>query len=991
MRLALQRLFFNLFPMPRRALRPSAVLSLALFLILFAGGAALVEWRGWLRFSNPAAFWLSAALPWLWWMHVAGAGGGLNGVRAAVALWVRWLLAGALIFLLAEPRAVRTSDALTVVYALDISDSMGQRVSDQALNFITSTAATKPEKDEAGLVVFGREAAVELPPRTHFPLEALHSQVAHDATNLEKGLSLAAAMLPESNPGRIVLISDGDQTEGSAAGPLLDQLKARGIAVDVLPIQFDFQNEVWLERLNLPRSVKQGETYEASVVLSSLKKGSGKLSLRENGRTIFEKEVEFEAGKNRFTLPLYLREPGYYEYAAVIDLPPGQDGRKENNIALNDLFLKGEGTVLLVTDPQGDARDRQALVESLRRGQRIVEERPAYDFPRDAVALLPYDSVIFDNVPADAFDLPQLQAVRDAAYNQGVGFLMVGGANSFGPGGYHRSPVEEALPVDMDIKNKKVLPKASLAIVLHTCEFAEGNTWAKRIAKESIRVLGAQDDVGIMDYEGSGMQWIFPLRPAGDYEKLVPLINQAEPGDMPSFQPAMQMGFDALQANDAAAKHLIVISDGDPSPPTPALVSSFSDKKITMSVVIINPHGGSDISIMQSVVAATGGRYYAPSDASKLPSIFIKEAKTLKRNMIQNKTFTPAVTFPSPILKGLDALPPVHGYTLTNPKDRANTILKGPETQETDPVLAIWRFGLSTAAAWTSDLSPNWGADWLRWEKFDAFVKQLITEVSRVERKTDLRLRAEAEGSSGVISAEDFAKDEAFLDLQARVTGPGNRNETVQLRQIGPHRYQGYFPLWGKGRYQVLASGEGGGRNEQAFGGFAVAYSSEYLRFRSDPILLKEIAARTGARVLTGNETGRELFTPDRQPRESTQSVIDWFLIVAACLVPLDVAVRRVQLDWGAARDWLLRRREPSPVGGETVGSLLRRKQEGRRSAGPSSTVSAPRFAPTTSQKPPTSSASPSPAAGDDLPQSTAERLLARKRRREKNEPPPNP
>jgi len=45
-----------------------------------------------------------------------------------------------------------------------------------------------------------------------------------------------------------------------------------------------------------------------------------------------------------------------------------------------------------------------------------------------------------------------------------------------------------------------VLPKAALAIILHTCEFAEGNTWAKRIAKEAIRVLGAQDEVGLIAF-----------------------------------------------------------------------------------------------------------------------------------------------------------------------------------------------------------------------------------------------------------------------------------------------------------------------------------------------------------------------------------------------------------------------------------------------------------------------------------------------------------
>ena len=44
----------------------------------------------------------------------------------------------------------------------------------------------------------------------------------------------------------------------------LDELKSRGIAVDVLPVGFAYDKEVWLERLDLPRVVKAGETYEAT-------------------------------------------------------------------------------------------------------------------------------------------------------------------------------------------------------------------------------------------------------------------------------------------------------------------------------------------------------------------------------------------------------------------------------------------------------------------------------------------------------------------------------------------------------------------------------------------------------------------------------------------------------------------------------------------------------------------------------------------------------
>ncbi len=982
---------------PRRAVTWRAVAPLVVFLVVFAGLVLFLEMRGVLRFTRLNAFWLIAVAPWFWWMHHAG-GSGLSGVRSVVALLVRLTLVGAFVLLLAEPRAVRKSDTLSVVYALDVSDSMGEKVSDAALSWIMQTVQKKPEKDEAGLVVFGRDAAVELPPRATFPFETINSRVAKDGSDLAKGLGLAAAMLPEGNQGRVVLVSDGNETDGSTAA-MLDSLKARGVAVDVLPIGFDFAKEVWLERLDLPRVVKQGETYEANVLLNSLAPGRGTLRLQENGKVIFEKPVDYTAGKNRYSLPLYLREPGYYEYVATIEPPASEDGWKENNVAVGDLFLRGEGKVLIVSASRGDVRDWEPLADALKASQRIVQTRFAYEFPRDSLSLLPYDLVIFPNVPADEFDPQQLQSLRDAVYHQGTGFVMLGGANSYGPGGYHRSAVEEVLPVTMDTTQKKVLPKGALAIILHTCEFAEGNTWAKRIAKEAIRVLGAQDEVALLDFEwggnatNNGMNWVFPLTPAGQYEKLAMAINKAEPGDMPAFEPGMVLALNALKASDASAKHLIVISDGDPSPPTPQTVQGFVDAKISVSMIAINPHGGQDISIMQSVAAATGGRYYFPQDPAQLPSIFIKEAKTLKRSMLQNRVFTPTVEFPSPVLKGLDAVPELRGLVLTTIKPRATLVLRAPpekaeEADQIDPVLATWRFGLGTTAAWTSDLARNWGSEWVDWEKFNAFVKQLAQEVSRVEQKSDLHLRAFASGGQGVVAVEDFAKDESFLDLTARVAGPRGDTITVLLKQIAPRRYQAMFPLWGKGRYQVMAAGTGsaGGkeRNEQALGGFAVPYSAEYLRFRSDPIALKQIAERTGGRVLSANDV--DLFHPQRVTRESSRPVFDWFLLALCILVPLDVGVRRIQLDWDAVRAWFRPRRAAST---ETMGALLQRKAQVReqlaepRAARPPPIV-APSVRPAAPKiKPP--EPTPTEEPGGEA-QSTTERLLARKRKRQGDE-----
>jgi hypothetical protein len=61
-----------------------------------------------------------------------------------------------------------------------------------------------------------------------------------------------------------------------------------------------------------------------------------------------EEKVTFEAGKNRYVLKLTLREPGLYEYVATIEVPPGEDGWQKNNTAVNHIYLRGKGKVLVV-------------------------------------------------------------------------------------------------------------------------------------------------------------------------------------------------------------------------------------------------------------------------------------------------------------------------------------------------------------------------------------------------------------------------------------------------------------------------------------------------------------------------------------------------------------------------------------------------------------------------------------------------------------------
>ncbi len=945
-----------LFPRPRGRIAWASIAPLVVFLILFGGALLYIELAHPLIFTSPGWLWLFLLSPWFWWQFATGMSG-LRGTRAFAAQLVRLLIFGLLLMALAGPRAVRENDSLSIIYLVDVSDSMGGSGVKNAIKFVNKTVQKRSGKDKAGLVVFARDAAVELPPRQAFPLESINSVVGKDATNIAKGLSLAAAMVPQGENGRIVLITDGATNEGILK-EALNGLRSKRIPVDALPLEYSYDQEVWLERIDLPVRVKKGETYEAAVLLSSLKPGTGLLTLEENGNRIFAQNVSYKAGRNRFSIPLRMRTPGYYEYVAKIFPGDHADGWTQNNIAIGGLYLRGQGKILLVKDSYGDPRDWQPLLDALRRNDFVVETMDAAEFPSTGMALMPYDCVIFDNVPADAFFGAQFNALKIAVENQGVGFLMVGGANSFGPGGYNRTSIEEILPVNMDITNKKVLPKGALVIILHTCEFPDGNTWAKRIAKAAIRVLGAKDEVGLIAYDyQKGEKWIFPLTPASQYSKLVKKINRAAPGDMPTFANTMNMGLKGLKASNAAAKHMIIISDGDPSPPPPALINKFKKAKISISTVLVDGyHQGGYQRAMRAIAGSTGGRFYYPKNPRQLPRIFVKEAKTIKRSMVQNQTFVPRVEFDDgALLKEISAFPPLHGYVLTSAKDdprRCRVVLRGPDKDQLDPVLAVGQFGVGRTAAFTSDLAPNWAKDWYEWNKFLPFIKQLVVSISRISKASSLRLRAFASGNNGVLIMEDFHPHPGFLDAGAIIAGPGGRSVELKFKQDAPGRYSATFPLWGKGRYEIVAVASGDGRDERTSAALAVPYSAEYLRFRSNPKLIKEIVQRTSGRLLTGNETGKEIFTKDRETRRISKPIFDLFLLLIACCIPLDVGIRRIQIDFGAIIAFFRRKRGSGEESTQTLGALLKRKESVETQIESTrTTVSIPPSAPPSSQE----------------------------------------
>lgn len=96
-----------------------------------------------------------------------------------------------------------------------------------------------------------------------------------------------------------------------------------------------------------------------------------------------------------------------------------------------------------------------------------------------------------------------MESIRAGVRDLGMGLIMVGGEDSFGPGGYLHTPVEQALPVHMDLKGKKKIPSLGLMLVIDksgSMSETSGGVCKVELAKEAAAqaasVLDARDRVG---------------------------------------------------------------------------------------------------------------------------------------------------------------------------------------------------------------------------------------------------------------------------------------------------------------------------------------------------------------------------------------------------------------------------------------------------------------------------------------------------------------
>ncbi|MEE9404232.1 MAG: VWA domain-containing protein [Algisphaera sp.] len=909
----------------------------------------------------------------------------LEPVRRWLAMAIRLGVLALLVLILAGLQSQRTHDDLTVVAVVDQSPSM--RVFGATADFIDGVDGKVGVKDDArGLQRVVRDylavaADADRRPDDKFAMvvydqrptllkRASHTVRMDDApevavregTNTAKAIEWAMASKSDAqNALRLVLVSDGNDTTGDALAAAR-AAAAAGVVIDVLPVDYRVGDEVMVEGVYTPMEAREGQTVAVRVVLRATKRSAGTLLLKHDGRVLDlngpdreglglpvapEAWADGQVGTDGAE-QLAVAAGGRYVLAKQVDVPIGMAGANRfeavfepakakggegsegsasndtvavNNRAESFTLVQGRGRVLLVDNVGGDSG--LVLPQALSERQLNVDVVRPSGFPQDLTSLTRYDAVLFQNVPADQITGRQQVMLARYVNDLGGGFVMLGGPDSFGAGGWTNSVIDkQILPVACQIPTQTVLPSGAVVIVIDrsgsmgAAVGASGRSQmhlATEAAALAIGTLYNHDMIGVVGFD-SFASWVVPLQKNTQPDATMKTVRSIQSGGGTNILAGLGAAYQALIENttdlrESSIKHIILLSDGGSSGNYLPLINKLNRANITLSTVGVGD--GHDETLLESLAEEAGGQYHPIDNPDDLPQVFIKEVRTVRKNLIREVNFVPQrVNTGSPVVSNLGAIPGLQGLVLTGPKydRRVDMPLLGPEGE---PLFAHWQVGLGKAAAFTSDATNRWATPWLGWGGYGDFWARTVRMVSRPSASREAELNATIEGDQLRVRLDSFGEG-SVGSVSGKVLDPDGAIRDITLRQTGPGTFEADMPATQTGSYilnlfvQKENAGEGAATSFVA-GGATRVPGAELRRFASNRQLLESIAAATGGRVLKPSDPAAAgLFGDAHRIASTSTRPLRWLLLPWLLgLFLLDVANRRIAWDHREIRGWL--------------------------------------------------------------------------------------
>ncbi len=889
-----------------------------------------------ITFASAWPLLLLSALPLLWLLARRKRSNVGRG-RLVGATVLRSVALAAIAAALVQPVWHRASEAVSVIYALDVSASVSPRFLGEALGWI-ETVNARHEPEQVRYVVFAdrarvlhsveqvRAAALE----ADDAIQSREEIVNQGATDLEAALLAALPAFAPGHAKRIVLLSDGNETEGNVWRAML-RLQAAGARVFSVPAGIAAENDAWIDAIVMPEPVREQTSVEAEVRLFSRLTVPARVDLAVDGRAAASRSVALSPGENRFAFEVRFTGAGPHDIAARVSAEGDQVAR--NDALIQDVTVHHRLRALYV---EGGGDNARHLAKALSAQGIEVSLATPKALSADPGLLAGQDVIILSDVRADSLSGNAGRHLQEFVRDHGGGLIFAAGENTYGEDGFAGHEVEKLLPVKFEAKRRR----QDLDLVLlvdRSSSMRRGKIeYAKTAALATLDLLEPEQGLSVVAFDAKP-HVIVPLAPVGSKRTAADLISRMTSSGQTNIYGALQEAQRQFATSKAEIKHIILLSDGLTAPPSreaidstgrgsrgrvivldgtempklnekTELVAEFQgimqelfDAKITLSTVVFGE--GPDIKFMTALAKMGRGQTHISRSEEDLPSLFAGETRRIRGDAVVEEPFTPQVKAWSAATSGIDfaTAPQLKGYVESKPKRFSDVLL---EAKKDLPLLAETHYGLGKTVVFLSDVKNRWATRWLSWPGYAKLWSQIVRHSARRESGDGVRWQVGREGRDARIELAALTSDGVFrneLLPRVRATAPSGDSFITELRQTAPGRYTGEIALaavsdtpW---RFELLP-GNGLSEADVASAGsrrLFYSYPDEYRLLPANLPLLRTLSEQTGGSLAPGED---EIF----QPRGDSgfRSTPLWPYLAAAALLffLLDILVRRAPWSW---------------------------------------------------------------------------------------------
>lgn len=679
---------------------------------------------------------------------------------------------------LAEPEIQLPESKSGAVVLVDTSESITAEDLKRGSSIAEKVESNKG-RDWVRVVPFDSRTRPLLPAETSGGLRLGHSSAKNSepGTNLEAALMSTMAMIPGDFSPRLLLVSDGNETEGSTARAIA-QLQRVNVPVDTIPLTGSSGPHLDIVSLSAPKWAYEGEPVPLDLQISSPVETSVRVDLSAEGKQLGQQQVRVRSGTNFMRLHARIRSTG------VVTLSGRLSGTGLAQASFDQPVELRRAKVLYVSQ---DPTDADANLLAAFKEAHFEVSRDWHGFDTDAAQ---YGLVVLNNVDLNLIPLDRKTSLQ-AYVKDGGGLLLIGGERQVYKEDKKLDALDRALPGKLAPPDT---PKGTcVALIVDKSSSMEGRKieLARLSAIGVVDHLKPIDSIGVLMFDNS-YQWAVPMRHAEDKPLIKRLISGITPDGGTQIAPALAEAYRKVAPSKASFKHIVLLTDGiSEEGDSVELAKEALEHQVTISTVGL----GQDVNrtYLEKVASASGGRSYFLNEPMGLEQILLKDVETFSGSTAVEKPLTPIIAQSSDVLEGvgMENAPALKGYARYVAKPGAEVPLQ-IDAQRKDPLYVRWQYGLGRAAVFASDAKSRWAEAWVTWPGFDKFwinvARDLLAHSSNTEASADFD---SANGDLVVRYQLGSAASELRTVPAIFVLGPSGFRKPVSIEKAGTGLYNG--------------------------------------------------------------------------------------------------------------------------------------------------------------------------------------------------------